>query len=79
MKLKIEAGINLLVLGWNQQEIGVFGELKENLKIWANSLEVVWRCLNDQVVFCGTLDQQTERLYIGGSEGRIQVMDFGSF
>lgn len=41
MKLKIEAGINLLVLGRNQQEIGVFGELKESLKIRANSLEVI--------------------------------------
>lgn len=76
MKLKLGATINFLILGPSEDDFGVFGEMDESLKLRVNSLEIIRRCQNEFTIFVGVFDQKKERLYLGGSSCKIDVMDY---
>lgn len=76
MRLKLEATINFLIMGPTQDDFAVFGEMSHSLKMRINSLEIIRKCKNDQSIFIGAFDKKKKKLFLGGEECRILVMDY---
>jgi hypothetical protein len=79
MKHKLGATINFLAIGPSGEDFGVFGEMEDSSKIRINSFEVVRTCHNENTIFVGVFDKKKEKLYLGGSSNKIEVMDYTSF